>query len=254
MSTEPRAARPAHDTGGVVRSRVDTAIRAHALTRWYEAPAGGRVEALAPRTLDVGRGEAVALVGRSGCGKSTLLNILGLLEPPSAGALAMLGVDVLALSASGRARFRRTTLGFVFQSFCLLKDRTVHANVELPLVYAGLAPAQRRQRVGRWLEQVGLEGLGGRLPSELSGGQQQRAALARAMVGAPAIVLADEPTGSLDGPTGTRVVDVLLESCARGGASCVIATHDPVLAARCDRVERLDLHAEQRLTDDHAPR
>jgi putative ABC transport system ATP-binding protein len=230
------------------------AVRARALTRWFGAPDGARVEALPPRSLEVGRGEAVALVGRSGCGKSTLLNILGLLEPPSAGALAMLGVDVLGLSAAGRARFRLATLGFVFQNFCLLKDRTVSANIELPLVYAGVAPVQRRQRVGTWLERVGLDGLGERLPSELSGGQQQRVALARAMVGAPAIVLADEPTGSLDGPTGARVVDLLLASCAHGGASCVIATHDPALAARCDRVERLDRHPAPDHAPDHAPR
>jgi putative ABC transport system ATP-binding protein len=235
-------------------TRDAPAIRARALARWFDAPGGGHVDALPPRSLDVARGEAIALVGRSGCGKSTLLNILGLLEAPSAGALAMLGVDVLALSHAGRARFRLATLGFVFQNFCLLKDRTVQANIELPLQYAGLPPAQRRQRVTRWLAEVGLEGLGARLPSELSGGQQQRVALARAMAGAPAVVLADEPTGSLDGPTGTRVVDLLLEACARGGASCVIATHDPVLAARCDRVERLDDHAALEPASDHAPR
>jgi putative ABC transport system ATP-binding protein len=233
------------------------AIGARALARWYDVPGGGRVEALPARSFEVARGEAVALVGRSGCGKSTLLNILGLLEPPSAGSLTMLGVDVLALSATGRARFRLASLGFVFQAFCLLKDRTVQANVELPLAYAGLAPAQRRQRVAQWLERVGLGSLGARLPSELSGGQQQRVALARAMVGAPAIVLADEPTGSLDGTTGTRVIDLLLESCARGGTACIIATHDPALAARCDRVEHLDLPvlpAAPRVPSDHARR
>jgi putative ABC transport system ATP-binding protein len=235
-------------------TRDAPAIRALALSRWFHVPGGDRVDALSPRSLEVGRGEAVALVGHSGCGKSTLLNILGLLEPPSAGTLAMLGVDVLALPPAGRACFRLATLGFVFQNFCLLKDRTVRANIELPLQYAGLPPALRRQRVARWLAEVGLDGLGERLPSELSGGQQQRVAVARAMAGAPAIVLADEPTGSLDGPTGTRVVDLLLDACARGGASCVIATHDSALAARCHRVERLDDHAAREPAIPHAPR
>jgi putative ABC transport system ATP-binding protein len=206
--------------------------------------------ALAPRSFVATRGEAVALVGRSGCGKSTLLNLLGLLESPSSGTLAMMGVDVLSLGHDERARFRLGRLGFVFQDFCLLKDRSVQANVELPLVYRGIRRAERHRRVAHWLARVGLEDLRERSPRELSGGQQQRAAIARAMVVEPAIVLADEPTGSLDPATGERVVDDLLSFCRASGATCVIATHDPALAARCHRIERMDAPAS--FPDRHA--
>jgi putative ABC transport system ATP-binding protein len=236
----------------LLRPPGPAAIRARALTRWFGAPGRARVLALAPRSFSAARGEAVALVGPSGCGKSTLLNLLGLLESPSDGALSMLGVDVLAIDAAARARFRLTRLGFVFQDFCLLKDRSVQANVELPLVYAGVAPAERRRRVAHWLARVGLEALHDRPPRELSGGQQQRVAIARAMVGEPAIVLADEPTGSLDGETGQRVSDDLLALCDTTGATCVIATHDPALAARCHRVERMAPATCGLAVDDHA--
>jgi putative ABC transport system ATP-binding protein len=230
------------------------AIRACALTRSFGPAHGPRVVALPPRSLVAARGEAVALVGPSGCGKSTLLNLLGLLEPPSGGALAMLGVDVLELGHAERARFRLARLGFVFQDFCLLKDRSVQANVELPLIYAGIAPAERRRRVSHWLARVGLEALRDRAPRELSGGQQQRVAIARAMVVEPAIVLADEPTGSLDGATGERVADDLLSFCHATGASCIIATHDPALAARCHRIERMDTPAPGCVHPGHAHR
>jgi len=228
------------------------AIRACSLTRWFSPADGPRVVALPPRSFVAARGEAVALVGPSGCGKSTLLNLLGLLEPPSAGALTMMGVDVLALGHAQRARFRLARLGFVFQDFCLLKDRSVQANVELPLVYAGMAPAQRRRRVSHWLARVGLAALHDRAPRELSGGQQQRVAIARAMVVEPAIVLADEPTGSLDRETGERVMDDLLTFCEATGASCIIATHDPLLAARCHRIERMDTPAPWPPSEDYA--
>jgi len=233
--------------------RLDlAAVRADALTRWFGPAAGPRVVALPPRSFVAARGEAVALVGPSGCGKSTLLNLLGLLESPSGGALSILGVDVLALDHAERARFRLARIGFVFQDFCLLKDRSVQANVELPLVYAGLAPALRRRRVSHWLARVGLDALRDRAPRELSGGQQQRVAIARAMVVAPAIVLADEPTGSLDRETGDRVMDDLLSFCESTGASCIVATHDPRLAARCHRIERMDAPAQRPLPEGHA--
>jgi putative ABC transport system ATP-binding protein len=227
------------------------AIHACALARWFPSPFGSHVVALPPRSFHAARGEAVALVGPSGCGKSTLLNLIGLLEAPSAGSLSMLGVDVLGIDHSARARFRLTRLGFIFQDFCLLKDRDVAANVELPLVYAGIAPPERRRRVSHWLARVGLEDLRERHPRELSGGQQQRVAIARAMVGAPAIVLADEPTGSLDATTGARVADDLLAFCDAAGATCVIATHDPALAARCHRIVRMDVAATPAPLMDH---
>jgi len=235
--------------------RLDlAAVRACELTRWFGPADGARVTALPSRSLVAARGEAVALVGPSGCGQSTLLNLLGLLEPPSAGALSMLGVDVLALGHAERARFRLARLGFVFQDFCLLKDRSVQANVELPLVYAGMAPARRRRRVSHWLARVGLQAMSDRAPRELSGGQQQRVAIARAMVVEPAIVLADEPTGSLDRETGDRVMDDLLSFCEATGATCIVATHDPLLAARCHRIERMDMPAHPPSTEAHARR
>lgn len=214
-------------------------LRARGLSRFF-ATGHGVVAALAPRDLEARAGESVALMGRSGCGKSTLLNLLGLLEAPTAGRLSVLGVDVLALDARERARFRLAHLGFVFQNFCLLKDRTLVENVDLPLVYAGLAPAQRRRRVDDWLARVGLQALGHRRPSEISGGQQQRAAIARAMALEPRIVLADEPTGSLDAATGAHVFDDLLSFCQGTRATCIVATHDPELAQRCHRLVRLD--------------
>ena len=219
------------------------AIDAHVLARVFARPQGDSVQALAPRSLRVASGECVALVGPSGCGKSTLLGILGLLEIPSTGSLAMFGTDVLRLGRSGKSAFRRRHIGMVFQNFCLLKDRSVRANVELPLLYAGLPPALRRDRAQYWLERVALAHLGERLPTELSGGQQQRVAIARAMAAEPRIVLADEPTGSLDRATGDAVTADLLAFCAATRAACVIATHDPALAARCHRVERMDEHA-----------
>ncbi len=222
---------------------ADLAIRAESLVRTFARADGHQVQALPARSIRARRGESVALVGRSGCGKSTLLNILGLLESPSSGDLTMMGIAVLGLGQGDKARFRRRHIGIVFQNFCLLKDRSVRANVELPLLYAGVEPALRRDRVDHWLARVELAHLAERRPTELSGGQQQRVALARAMVGAPGIVLADEPTGSLDAATGRRVTDYLLEFCAATGAACIIATHDHALAARCDRIEALDRHA-----------
>ncbi len=219
------------------------AIHADSLARVFVRPDGGRVHALPPRDLRVERGECVALVGASGCGKSTLLGLLGLLEDPDGGSLTMFGTDVLRLGRSGKAQFRRRNIGVVFQNFCLLKDRSVRANVELPLLYAGLPPSARRERVDHWLERVALAHLGDRMPTELSGGQQQRVAIARAMASEPRLVLADEPTGSLDRATGEAVTTDLLAFCAATGAACVIATHDPALAERCHRIERMDVHA-----------
>ena len=232
---DPRAAAAA--AGGDV---AEPAIVARGLARWYEESGGRRVHALASRSFVAWRGEAIALVGRSGCGKSTLLRLLGLLDPPDAGSLVMLGRDVATLDASGRARMRLDRLGFVFQNFCLLKHRSVLENVELPLLYAGVARRERMHRAQAWLDRLGVQDLGHRHPSELSGGQQQRVAIARALVGGPAIVLADEPTGSLDPDTGTRVMDALFESCAATGATCIVATHDLALAQRFDRIEHMD--------------
>jgi putative ABC transport system ATP-binding protein len=219
------------------------AIDAVGLSRVFRRPGAPRVEALPPRDLQVRAGETLALTGASGCGKSTLLGLLSLMEAPTSGVLRLFGVDVSVLGRSARARFRRQHIGVVFQNFCLLKDRTVLANVELPLAYGDLAPQGRRERALDWLARVGLADLAQRYPTELSGGQQQRVAIARALATQPRLLLADEPTGSLDRATGERVSEDLLRFCADTGATCVIATHDPALAARCVRVERMDRDA-----------
>ena len=221
------------------------AIDAVGLSRIFHPPGASRVEALPPRDLRVRPGESVALTGASGCGKSTLLGLLSLMEAPSAGMLRLFGTDVSVLGRSARARFRQQHIGVVFQNFCLLKDRSVLANVELPLAYAELSPATRRERALDWLGRVGLAELAHRHPTELSGGQQQRVAIARAMATGPRLLLADEPTGSLDRDTGERVSEDLLRFCTDTGATCVIATHDPLLAARCARVERMDRDARR---------
>ena len=216
--------------------RLDlAAVRACELTRWFGPADGARVTALPSRSFVAARGEAVALVGPSGCGKSTLLNLLGLLERPSAGALSMLGVDVLALGHAERARFRLARLGFVFQDFCLLKDRSVQANVELPLVYAGISSDERKRRAREALEKVQLADRMDHRPNELSGGQRQRVAIARALVNNPSILLADEPTGNLDSQTSEEIMRVF-ESLASTGQTVVMVTHEPDIAAHARRV------------------
>src|SRR6267154_6459298 len=152
--------------------------------------------------LDVRDGEYVSIAGPSGCGKTTLLSILGLLDTPSAGSYALKGTEVANLSFADRARIRNREIGFIFQSFNLIGDLTVYENVELPLTYRGMAASERKQFVTEALERVGMGHRAKHLPSQLSGGQQQRVAVARALAGSPAVLLADEPTGNLDSQHG----------------------------------------------------
>jgi putative ABC transport system ATP-binding protein len=186
--------------------------------------------------LDVAGGEFVALVGESGVGKSTLLNAIAGLEPPDGGSVELAGTDLLALDEDGRARLRRETLGFVFQAFHVLPHLSVAENVALPLLLLRRPDAARVQAV---LEAVGLGDLGGRMPAQLSGGQLQRVAIARAVVHAPALILADEPTGNLDPDTAERVLSVLVEQVRGSGAACLLVTHAQAAAGRADRVLRL---------------
>src|SRR5881396_292324 len=158
---------------------------------------------------EIGKGEYVAIAGPSGCGKSTLLSILGLLDSPTEGSYALNGRPVAELAASERARVRNREIGFIFQSFNLIGDLTVFENVELPLTYRGMRAAERRERVQKALERVGMGHRAKHLPSQLSGGQQQRVAVARALVGEPSILLADEPTGNLDSANGEAVIGIL---------------------------------------------
>jgi putative ABC transport system ATP-binding protein len=190
--------------------------------------------ALAGIHLEIKNGEYVAIAGPSGCGKSTLLSILGLLDTPSDGQYLLNGRAVQSLSLSERARTRNREIGFIFQSFNLIGDLTVFENVELPLTYRGMKASERKERANAALERVGMAHRAKHLPSQLSGGQQQRVAVARAVVGQPLILLADEPTGNLDSKNGEMVMDLMRE-LHRGGATICMVTHDPRYAAHADR-------------------
>ena len=211
-------------------------VRAVALTRSY-GPAGAAVHALRGVSLEVKRGERVALLGKSGSGKSTLLNVLGGLDRPTSGNVAVGGWDLSAMRADELARYRLATVGMIFQSFNLIGSRTALQNVELPMLFAAVPPARRRAAAAAAL---GAVGLGQRLhhrPNELSGGEMQRVAIARALVNDPVLVLADEPTGNLDSATAAEIMDLLGGPLSRRGATLVLVTHEEDLARRCaDRI------------------
>ena len=197
----------------------------------------GPVEILRGISLAVEAGESLALIGPSGSGKSSLLMVMAGLERATGGRVTALGQDLGALDEDGLARFRRGNMGVVFQSFHLIPTMTALENVAVPLEIAGQRDAAARARAE--LAAVGLEGRGGHYPSQLSGGEQQRVALARASVGRPRLLLADEPTGNLDAANGAAIMDLLFDLRDRHGATLVMVTHAPELAARCDRVLRL---------------
>jgi len=194
--------------------------------------------ALAGIHLTIDRGEYLAISGPSGCGKSTLLSILGLLDSPTAGTYTLNEQPVQDLDLSQRARIRNREIGFIFQSFNLIGDLTVFENVELPLTYRGMRASERRTRVAEALERVGMGHRGKHLPSQLSGGQQQRVAVARALVGQPSILLADEPTGNLDSKNGEAVMDLLRDLHQTGATICMV-THDPRFARHAERAVHL---------------
>ena len=184
--------------------------------------------------LDIRQGEYVAIAGPSGCGKSTLLSILGLLDSPTEGSYLLNDRPVQGLSLPERARIRNREIGFIFQSFNLIGDLTVYENVELPLTYRGMPAAERKAAVTGALEKVGMAHRSKHLPSQLSGGQQQRVAVARALAGSPAVLLADEPTGNLDSKNGDSVMQLLAE-LHKQGATIVMVTHDTRFARHADR-------------------
>jgi len=190
--------------------------------------------ALADVHLEIREGEYVAINGPSGCGKTTLLSILGLLDTPSDGSYLLEDKPVANLTPAERARIRNRRIGFVFQAFNLIGDLTVAENVELPLTYRGMSGGERTKRVQQALEKVGMSHRAKHYPVQLSGGQQQRVAVARAVVGDPAILLADEPTGNLDSTNGEAVME-LLRSLNRAGATVCMVTHDPRYAKHADR-------------------
>jgi putative ABC transport system ATP-binding protein len=194
--------------------------------------------ALADVHLDIRKGDYVSVAGPSGCGKSTLLAILGLLDSPSGGSYTLNGQPVEELKPSQRARIRNREIGFIFQAFNLIGDLDVYQNVELPLTYRGIPGSARRQRVRDALERVGMSHRLKHYPSQLSGGQQQRVAVARALAGNPAILLADEPTGNLDSANGEAVMELLADLHNHGATICMV-THDPRFASRAERTIRL---------------
>jgi putative ABC transport system ATP-binding protein len=194
--------------------------------------------ALAGIHLEINRGDYVSISGPSGCGKSTLLAILGLLDTPSDGKYVLNQTPVETLKMRDRARIRNREIGFIFQAFNLIGDLTVYENVELPLTYRNMPARERKMHVTEALERVGMSHRMKHYPSQLSGGQQQRVAVARALVGQPAILLADEPTGNLDSANGEAVME-LLSDLHRSGATICMVTHDPRYARIADRNIRL---------------
>ena len=194
------------------------------------------IRALQGVDLSVQRGELLALTGPSGSGKSTILNLCGLIDRPDSGEIILGGQRVTDLDETERTLLRRDTLGFVFQSFNLVPVMTVAENVDYPLFIAGVPAAERRERVAAQLEAVGLQGHAQHRPDALSGGQRQRVAIARALIKRPRLVIADEPTASLDSHTADQVLDLMRERGHAEGAAFVIATHDSRLTQRCDRV------------------
>ncbi len=197
------------------------------------------IPALQGVDLSVQRGELLALTGPSGSGKSTILNLAGLIDRPDSGEIVLGGQRVTDLGEAERTLLRRDALGFVFQSFNLVPVMTVAENVDYPLFIAGVPAAERRARVAAQLEAVGLQDHAQHRPDALSGGQRQRVAIARALVKRPRLVIADEPTASLDSHTADQVLDLMRERGHAEGAAFVIATHDSRLTRRCDRVVAL---------------
>jgi putative ABC transport system ATP-binding protein len=190
--------------------------------------------ALADVHVEIKRGEYVAISGPSGCGKTTLLSILGLLDSPTDGQYTLAGESVATLAPSERARVRNRQIGFIFQAFNLIGDLSVFDNVELPLTYREMPAKERKERVSTALERVGMSHRAKHFPAQLSGGQQQRVAVARAVAGDPAILLADEPTGNLDSKHGEAVMELLRELNQNGSTVCMV-THDSRYAQHADR-------------------
>jgi putative ABC transport system ATP-binding protein len=223
-------------------------IDLHGLTRHYQV--GDQVvRALESVDLTIPDGDYMAIMGPSGSGKSTLLHLLGCLDRPTSGSYRLDGEEVAALPEQELARVRSLRIGFIFQFFHLVPRLTAAANVELPMILAGLPAAERRPRIAEALEAVGLSDRADHRPDQLSGGQRQRVAIARATVMRPSILLADEPTGNLDRASGAEVIE-LLESMNKDGLTFLVVTHDPEIGGRARRVVRL---IDGRIISDGAP-
>ncbi len=209
-------------------------LRAEALIRTY-GKGDTAFSALKGVDLAIDRGESLAIVGKSGSGKSTLMHLLALLDRPTSGRVAVHGQDASGLSQRDLNRLRNAEFGFVFQQFFLTAGQSVFENVSLPLVIAGVAPKERRRRTMDALDALGLADKATNRATDLSGGQKQRVVVARALVGEPSVIFADEPTGNLDTATGGQVEDILFRLRRERGITLVVVTHDHDLAARCDR-------------------
>jgi len=217
------------------------------ISKRYDDEAG-KLQALSNVSLAIKAGDFVAIMGPSGSGKSTLMNIIGLLDLPSSGEYLLHGQDISQASERRLAYLRRDTIGFVFQAFNLLPRFSVLENVQLPLMYKGIRSSARRERARQVLNSVGLDSKLKNKPSQLSGGQVQRAAIARALINQPSIILADEPTGNLDSKTSKEIMDLLSE-LNKKGTTIVVVTHDPDVAAYARKVVRiLDGRATERET------
>ena len=212
----------------------DTVLSLHGVHKTYRL-GQHLVPALRGVDLAVHAGELVALTGPSGSGKSTLLNLAGLVDHPDSGQIRLRGQAVAGLSETQATLLRRQCIGFIFQGFNLVPVMTVAENIDYPLFIAGVAVAERRARVAAMLLAVGLQDHAEHRPDALSGGQRQRVAIARALIKQPSLVIADEPTASLDSHTADQVLDLMHAQCQASGAACLIATHDSRLLRRCDR-------------------
>jgi putative ABC transport system ATP-binding protein len=243
--SEAAAALPAVATRAVAAVAVAPLIRMRGVTKTYDAGELA-VQALRGIDLEIESGQMVAVIGPSGSGKSTLMHILGCLDAPTDGTYRLEGKDVSELSGFQLAAIRNQKVGFVFQTFNLLPKASVLRNVELPLLYAGVAGAERKELALQALDKVGLRERAKHRPSELSGGQRQRAAIARAIVNEPSLILADEPTGNLDTRTGLEILEIFDRMHTRG-ETIVIVTHDPRIAERCERVVSI---VDGRIEDD----
>ncbi len=217
---------------------MNTVLHLHQVHKSYQL-GQHRINALQGIDLRVHAGELVALTGPSGSGKSTLLNLCGLIDFADAGAVEILGDKLNQPNEARRTLFRRKHIGFVFQSFNLVPVMTVAENVDYPLFLNGVAAAERQQRVRQQLEAVGLLDHAHHLPDALSGGQRQRVAIARALIKRPSIVIADEPTASLDSKTAEQMLDLMRQRCHAEGAAFIIASHDERLTRHCDRIVTL---------------
>ncbi len=245
--SEAAVALPAVATRAVSAVAVSPLIRMQGVTKTYDAGELA-VQALRGIDLEIEKGQMVAIIGPSGSGKSTLMHILGCLDAPTDGTYRLEGRDVSELSGFQLAAIRNQKVGFVFQTFNLLPKASLLRNVELPLLYAGVAGAERKEFALEALDKVALRDRAKHRPSELSGGQRQRAAIARAIVNQPSLILADEPTGNLDTKTGLEILEIFDRMHARG-ETIVIVTHDPRIAERCERVVSI---VDGRIEDMHS--